>query len=152
MKGFACGSSFLAQIDSEGAVWLPSFSLFFTSVAALLLFGIDGNEHGTVDGIERGQLENHLKSECPMAFVNCGLCKKAVIRKDLRDHKTKECLERIVKCPFEKYGCKVGEITFALMKRHLKADVIKHLEAKSDYYAHRVKSHTFILHPIIQIM
>ncbi len=87
---------------------------------------------------ERRKEGIHLEKDCLYALLGCDLCKGEVMRKDLRRHKTKECPERKVKCLFEKYGCKVGEISFISMEKHMAINESAHWQLKSDFHEKQV--------------
>ncbi len=114
----------------RGCSLVVPFSLPISSPFSWMVLA--GTNTWTAHGIERRELEKHVSTTCPVVLVNCRLCKKATMRKDLRGHETMECLERIVWCPYERFGCKVAEMPYRLMKGHLEADVAKHLEFTTD--------------------
>ncbi|XP_053721885.1 TNF receptor-associated factor 6 [Synchiropus splendidus] len=53
---------------------------------------------GCINKMELRQLENHLK-QCEFATAECPQCQHSVMKSDLENHKTLECLRRPVSCP-----------------------------------------------------
>eukprot|EP00800_Vazella_pourtalesii_P008227 TRINITY_DN21843_c0_g1_i1.p1 TRINITY_DN21843_c0_g1~~TRINITY_DN21843_c0_g1_i1.p1 ORF type:complete len:278 (-),score=43.90 TRINITY_DN21843_c0_g1_i1:76-909(-) len=104
---------------------------------------------------ERAKEENHKTKECVKRKINCQHCKKAftsqeldnhskncdsqvikcpsgcgkeVVKKDVTSHKNTECPLADVKCPFERYGCKIGAIKRKEIAEHKKGNMLEHLD------------------------
>ena len=67
-------------------------------------------------GFDERNLKQHL-NECPCGTILCTFCCLPLQRKDLSDHETKECLERMITCEY----CK-EPIKFRDSKKHYQKD------------------------------
>ena len=98
--------------------------------------------------MQRSEMENHTKNDCPLRKVQCQYCLEYFFAKDLQDHLkvcpehlikcrcdedllrkhlTKhiqtECPLAVVKCPYAKYSCRIGNM--------LRKDLLAH---KQEFY------------------
>ena len=74
------------------------------------------------------ELEAHSKN-CDSQIVKCpGGCGKDLAKKDATSHKNTDCPLADVKCPFEKYGCKIGAIKRKEIVAHKTGKMSEHLD------------------------
>ena len=63
---------------------------------------------------------NEHSGICAKAMVECDLgCGETMRREHVGEHLKSECDEGEVTCPFERYGCSIGEVTRKELKPHL---------------------------------
>ncbi len=87
--------------------------------------------------VPRRELRRHQTSECPFRLVNCTLlCGLRVRWNALSTHKTTQCIERRVTCPYQKYGCRVI-VKAREYDSHVESNKVKHLSAKCDFLESR---------------
>ena len=87
------------------------------------------------------QLHSHQK-ECkytPNPKIPCPYkCGLEIEKHNVNYHITHECTQRILKCPFAKYGCNIApNFKFATLQKHLKNFKNKHMELKCKYYVNQ---------------
>ncbi len=61
------------------------------------------------------------------------LCHTMMEWRFLSDHKTYHCLERVVKCPFQPYGCGDVRIKAKNLSNHLETKELRHISMKCNY-------------------
>ncbi|KAI6658053.1 TNF receptor-associated factor 4-like isoform X2 [Oopsacas minuta] len=72
------------------------------------------------------QLDEHLKN-CDSQPIKCpDGCGKEVAKKDAATHKNNDCPLADVKCPYDKYGCKLGTIKRKELMAHKTGNVMEH--------------------------
>ena len=75
-------------------------------------------DHCSVECVAR-EINEHW-GVCPKALVECDLgCGEHVMRDHVGEHLKSECEEGEVACPYEKYGCGIGEITRKELRPHM---------------------------------
>ena len=68
------------------------------------------------------------KGVCPMYPIECtNLCGSEVNRHQLEDHLKLDCPYRLVPCPYVTYGCDKTEIRFCDLKEHMDTEKDRHL-------------------------
>ena len=68
---------------------------------------------------------------CGKVVEDCELgCGTRATRRDMVGHRENECLQEVVVCPFEKYGCEMRDAKRSELEQHLEANRIIHTELK----------------------
>ena len=83
----------------------------------------------------------HLRDECPETPLDCTNddCKQQIKRKDFEEHVERQCEERIVQCPFFKFGCTVDNIKAKALSDHLEESKFEHISMKFDFITAKVE-------------
>ncbi|KAI6647223.1 TNF receptor-associated factor 4 [Oopsacas minuta] len=115
--------------------------------------------------LKRREVDNHNLNECLKRNVNCTHCQAVIIFKDLNQHygvcdeylivcsnncKTTirrkqlnshidtNCPNKIVECPYRKFGC-MKEVKRCELERHTVTNQIQHLESKTSFAISRME-------------
>ena len=68
---------------------------------------------------------------CAGAVVECELgCGQSVRRDQMETHQREECDQQIVQCPFEKYGCGLGEVSRKSLRVHMTENREQHTDLR----------------------
>ena len=101
--------------------------------------------------MQRSEMENHTKNDCPLRKVRCQYCVEYFFAKDLQDHLGEcpehpikcrcakdllrklltmhiqtECPFAVVQCPYAKYSCKIGNMHRKDLLAHKQEFYIEH--------------------------
>ena len=74
-------------------------------------------------------MASDMENDCPMKVSTCNECKEDVLRKDMEQHQTAVCPERICECPYQQYGCH-EKIRLKELEMHLSKSEMEHLKLK----------------------
>ncbi|KAI6649794.1 TNF receptor-associated factor 4 isoform X2 [Oopsacas minuta] len=92
-----------------------------------------------------GEINEH-SGVCEELMVDCDLgCGVRVKREFLGKHLRTECEEGEVTCPYEKYGCDIGEVTRKELRPHLEEKRNTHTELRLNSMEEQIKNQNSLI-------